>query len=230
MAQIDLSRKYSNFFAPQNQISINSEDLQQKYGITTSTLNVEQAKSTASKFAFTIDDPQAKWINTSLFEPTKTVEMKMGYGTALEMVTVGEVTAVKSIFSSSGSQQIEVSGESKTGEKAAASMVYSLVYGKTLLSFTATVTATNPPVKTATSSKTPGIKTQTSSLHCTAECIGLPEIKPGTILALSGLGSKFNQNCTVEKAVHIMDKSFGYRTRCEAKMQPRKVAVFRPNF
>ena len=39
----NLSKKYSNFFAPKNQIIINGEDILKKYGITTSTITVEEA-------------------------------------------------------------------------------------------------------------------------------------------------------------------------------------------
>lgn len=217
MPQVDLSKKYSKFIAPKNQISVNSEDILQKYGITSAILNVELATGALPKFNFTIDDPQAKWINTTLFEPSKTVEAKMGYGVTLETVMAGEVVAVKTIFSSAHGPEIEVSGEGKTAETAASSLIYSLVYSKTLLNFTATATSENPSAKAATISRTPAIKTQTGSLRCTAECIGLPDVKPGAALALSGLGSRFNMNYLVEKAVHSWDGNFGFRTRFEAK-------------
>lgn len=87
MAQGGLSKKYSNFYAPKYQIKINTQDISQKYGIAASALTVEQ-DSSASKFWFIIDDPQARWIDTPLFEPNKTVEVKMGYGAILETFLV----------------------------------------------------------------------------------------------------------------------------------------------
>lgn len=224
MAQIDLSRKYSNFIAPKNQISINNEDLQQKRGITAPSLIVEQAAEAAPKFAFTIDDPQAKWINTSLFEPCKTVEVKMGYGTVLEQVMAGEVTAVKSIFQSSRGPQIEISGEGKninSKTQFSGSPLFSLTYGNTLLSFTAIASAGKQAAKTATTPKLPIAKTPQNILSCTAECIGIPDIKVNAVITLTGLGAKFNQNYLVEKAVHSWDNFFGFRTKFEAKTHCR---------
>ncbi len=83
MSQIDLPKKYSNFRAPKNQITVGNEDLYQKYGITAVSLTVEQMPDT-SKFGFSIDDAQAKWANTQLFEPNRPVEVKMGYGSTLK--------------------------------------------------------------------------------------------------------------------------------------------------
>ncbi len=68
MPQIDLSRKYSNFIAPKNQIIVNNIDVMQNYCILCSKIVVEQTLGEITKFNFSIDDPQAKWSNSSLFE------------------------------------------------------------------------------------------------------------------------------------------------------------------
>jgi phage protein D len=221
MPPVELSKKYSNFDAPKNQISVNGEDIFQKYGISASTLTVEEATGALGKFNFTIDDQEAQWVNTALFEPNKTVEIKMGYANTLEMVIAGEITAVKTVFSSNRGPQIEVDGERKPVKAAALpvknSPICLLTYGKTLLNFTALATAKNQPSKTVVTAKLPAAKKPTSNLSCTAECIGLPDIKAGVVVALAGLGSKFNQNYLVQKVVHSLDGSFGFRTRFEAK-------------
>ena len=218
----NLSKKYSKFFAPKNQISINSEDILQKYGITTSTLTVEEATNTSPKFMFTVEDPKSAWINKALFETNKTVEIKMGYGNTLETVITGEITVVKSIFSSNRSPQIEVAGERKTAESASLPVsnrpVCSLAYGITLLSFTSIVTTENPTSKIQPIARAPALRTSTNNMRCIAESIGLPEIRAGAKVVLTGLGSKFNHNYRVEKAVHSLDNC-GYRTKFEARAQ-----------
>ncbi len=208
LATVDLSRKYSSFIAPKNVIRINQENLQQKYGITATTLTAELAVGLVSKFSFTVEDLQAKWVNTAMFEPQKPVEIQMGYGNTLETVMVGEVMTVKTVFSSSA-PTIEVYGEGKTISPAVPAPVFGLEYGKTLLDFTSTLTGAN--------------------LRCAATCIGLPDIKSGVVLALTGLASRFNMNYIVEKAVHSWDGIYGYRTSFEGKALPRTVGVFRKN-
>jgi phage protein D len=217
----DLSKKYSNFLAPKNQILINSEDILQKYGIIASCITVEEATNTSPKFTFTIEDPKVAWINTAIFEINKTVEIKMGYGNILETVITGEITVVKSIFSSKSSPQIEVVGERKNAELTSLPVSnrpdYSLAFGITLLSFTSIVTTANSTSKIQRIAKMPALLTSTNNMHCLAESIGLPEIKVGAKVVLAGLGSKFNHNYQVEKVMHSIDNC-GYRTKFEAKL------------
>ena len=218
----NLSKKYSNFFAPKNQIIINGEDILKKYGITTSTITVEEAANISPKFMFTVEDPKSAWINKAIFEINQTVEVKMGYGNTLETVITGEITVVKSIFSSNHSPQIEVAGERKTVESASLPVsnrpVCSLAYGSTLLSFTSIVTTEIPTSKSQPIAKSPTLRTSTNNMVCVAESIGLPEIRPGAKVVLAGLGSKFNHTYRVEKVVHSLDNC-GYRTKFEARAQ-----------
>jgi phage protein D len=209
LATVDLSKKYSSFIAPKNQILLNQENLQQKYGLTATILTVELTQSSTSKFSFTIDDTQAQWVNTPIFEPNKPIQIHLGYGNTLEVVLSGEVTTIKTVFSSSSASKIEIFGESKLLESNVSQTVFGLEYGKTLLDFTATLTAGN--------------------LCCVATSVGLPDIKPGVILALTGLSGKFNMNYLVEKVVHRWDGVYGYRTSFEAKALTRTVKIFRPN-
>ena len=156
----------------------------------------------------------------------------MGYGNMLETVITGEITLVKSIFPSNRGPLIEVAGEKKNASVAALPVnnqpVCSLVYGSTLLSFTSRVTAEDQTSKTAPIIRAPAGRTLTSNLRCTAQCIGLPEIKAGAIVALAGLGSKFNQNYYVEKSIHSWDNC-GFKTVFEARAQPKGHVIFRPN-
>ncbi|MCW4000747.1 MAG: hypothetical protein NWE93_10950 [Candidatus Bathyarchaeota archaeon] len=218
MAQVDLTAKYSNFYAPKNQIIVNSEDLHQKYGITASTLSVEQNPS-APKFRFTVNDPQSAWINTALFEPGQKVFVKMGYGAVLETVMEGEVSEVKSVFSADRGPQIEVLGASnprQTPRATNAVPVCTLAFGSTLLNFTAIAAAENQP-KTTAISRVPALKATAASLRCVAESIGLPEVRDSAAVALTGLGQKFNLTYLVEKAIHSWDNNFGFMTLFEAK-------------
>ena len=224
----DLSRKYSLFVAPKNQILLNNENLQQKYCIVAETLNVELVAGIKSKFSFTASDPESKWVNTVLFEPSKPLEIQMGYGNTLETVFLGEIKVVKTIFSSNGTPKIEVFGEGKSSDATVTSTgKFGLDYGKTLLNFTATQTSENQATKTLTASKL--LVSSGDNLTCVAECIGLPDIKPGVVLGLAGLAGKFNLNYQVEKTVHKWDTIIGYRTCFEAKVLPKTATVFRPN-
>jgi len=146
----------------------------------------------------------------------------MGYGNTIETVINGEITVVKSIFSSERSPQIEVIGERKTAAPASLPASnrpdYSLAYGTTLLSFTSIDTTENSTIKIQPVAKVPALRTSTNNMHCIAESIGLPELKIGTKVILTGLGSKFNHTYQVEKVVHSLDNC-GYRTKFEARVQ-----------
>ncbi len=227
MATVDITKKYSNFFAPRTQIYVNQEDIQEKYGITASFVTVEEEAGSKSKFSFFINDPQCAWIKTGLFELKKTVQVRMGYGNTLETVATGEITSVKSIFPANGSPQIEIAGEANdtidSPLPASNSPMYPLSYGGTLYSFTALTTATEQNG----TGKISATQASTGKIQCTAECIGLPDIKVGGIVALTGLATKFNQTYIVEKARHSIDNSLGFRTKFEARLQLEKV-LFQP--
>lgn len=218
MPQIDLSRKYSNFIVPKNQIIVNNIDVMQNYCILCSKIVVEQTLGEITKFNFSIDDPQAKWSNSSLFELNNIVEIKMGYATVLETVVVGEITEVKTIFPSNRSPYIEIAGEKKVSNNTLLvghnSEVYLLAYGNALLSFSASVKTSNKSNHVSTYNQE---KTKNQNLSCSGVCIGLPDIKPGTNILLSRLGKKFNQNYIVEKVIHVWDGNLDFKTKFEAR-------------
>ncbi len=227
MATVDITKKYSNFFAPRVQICVNQEDMQEKYGITASLVTVEEEAGSKTKFSFSINDPQSAWIKTDLFDLKKTIQVRMGYENTLETVATGEITSVKSIFPANGSPQIEIVGEAKdTVDRALPatnSLIYSFSYGRTLYSFTALTKATEQNGTEKILSK----QASTGNIQCTAECVGLPDIKVGSIVALTGLATKFNQTYFVEKVLHSMDNSLGFRTKFEARSQLEK-GLFQP--
>lgn len=214
MAQVDLAKKYSNFFAPRAQVIVDNQDIFQKHSITASIITVEETKEAPSKFSCIIDDSQGVWINSALFQVGKAVEIKLGYANVLVPVINGEINSVKSIFPSSSPPQIQVFGEAKLPTSPVTNPpVYPLTYGSTLFSFISTVTAEKQAQATARP-----LKISTSTVQCSAECVGLPEIKVGVAVALKGLGSRFNKNYLVERVAHSWENG-GFRTRFEAKMQ-----------
>ena len=220
MVTVDIAKKYANFTAPRTQIFVNDYDIREKYGVSASSVTVEEASGSKAKFLFSIEDPKCAWIKTGLFELNRPLQIRMGYANTLETVINGEITSVKSIFPANGPPQIEVSGNASKASVAVRvaknSSIYSLVYGKTLysFSFTAAVEEQKNIRKVSTA------KPQTSNVQCTAECVGLPDIKPGEMVVLAGLATRFNQTYQVEKVTHSIDSS-GYRTRFEARMKTR---------
>ena len=221
MVIVDIAKKYSNFTSPRTQIFINDYDIHEKYGVSASSVAVEEATGSKGRFSFSIEDSQCALIKSELFKLNNPLQIRMGYGNTLETVINGEIASVKSIFPANGPPQIEVSGDANKAHVAARSVgnspTYSLAYGKTLHSFTSTITAQEEKnIQRASTTKV-----QTCNAHCSGECVGFPDIKPGDMVVLAGLGTRFNQTYLVEKAVHSIDSS-GYRTTFEARIKKRR--------
>jgi phage protein D len=106
----ELSKKYSNFYNPQFQISVDGADISLKHLAKATSVTFEDAIDVSHRFSFTLDNPPLKWLEDGLFEPSKLVEIKMGYLDALSTMIVGEVTSLRLSFPSSGLPQLEVSG------------------------------------------------------------------------------------------------------------------------
>ncbi len=127
---------------------------------------------------------------------------------------------MKTVFSASHLPQIEISGEGKTNvASAATSPLCQLTYGKALLGLTAIAAAEARTAKATNLSRVPITNIPTTSLRFSAECIGIPDIRSGVVVALVGLGPKFNQNYIVEKSTHIFDDTHGFRTKFEGEIQ-----------
>ncbi len=220
----ELSKKYSNFFSPKCQITLNTQDLVQKYEANPLAVTVEKTSNSLDKFFFTLSDPQLTLINGEILNPGTKVQIKMGYANSLESLTTGEIKLTKTSFQSNQAPNIEVSGENQTLQTLSTSSnlvfqpVAILQYGKSLLNFNSEITAENQALET--SPKEPLLARQSLkkllNVRCSGVCVGLPEIKPGVVLALTGLGSKFSLSYVVEKSVHRLGSS-GYITVFDAR-------------
>jgi phage protein D len=196
MVNIDVNKKYHNFMAPKAQVFVDHKELFINHNILPTSISVEEGVSAQ----FTVDNASAS-INSALFKVGMTLELKMGYADVMEPVFGGKISAVKTFFSSNGPPKIMVFGKEKPDkEPIAADTVIPLTYGATLNSFTSTTDE-------ATS----------SHISCMGESVGLPDIKTGAAIAITGLSSQFNQRYQVEKAIHSFDGIQGFRTQFEAK-------------
>ena len=186
MVTVDIAKKYSNFTAPRTQIFVNDYDICEKYGVSASSVTVEEQSGSKAKFLFSIEDPKCAWIKNELFELNSPLQIRLGYSNTLETVMNGEIASVKSIFPANGPPQIEVSGNANKAHVDARSIgnspTYSLAYGRTLYSFTSTVTAEEQKsIQRASTAKV-----QTNNMHCSSECVGFPDIKPGEMVVQLG--------------------------------------------
>jgi phage protein D len=196
MVNVDVNKKYHNFMAPKAQVFLDQKDIFINHKILPTSISVEEGVSAQ----FTVDNASAP-INSMLFKIGMAFEIKMGYADVMEPVFGGEISAVKTIFSSNGPPQIVVFGKEKPAkEPAAADTVILLTYGATLNSFTST-----------TDEATQGC------IFCMGGSVGLPDIKTGVTIAITGLNGQFNQRYHVEKARHTFDGVQGFRTQFEAK-------------
>jgi hypothetical protein len=179
---------------PKAQVFIDQKDIFLNHGVAPALIIAEEGVLAQ----FTVDNASA-WINSALFKVGMALKIKMGYADVLEIVFEGKIRAIKNIFPSNGPPQILVFGKETTAKSVTADTVVPLFYGDTLNSFTLTI---DEDIKNG---------------KCMTECIGLPDIKAGVIVAVAGLGSQFNQRYLVEKAVHTFDSIHGFKTQFEAK-------------
>jgi hypothetical protein len=184
----ELSKKYSNFFSPKCQITLNTQDLFQKYGAKPLAVTVEKTSNSLDKFFFTLSDPQLTLINGEVFNPGTKVEIKMGYATSLEMLTTGEIKLTKTSFQSNQAPNVEVSGENQTIQTSQSSNsvlepVVSLQYGKALLSFKSEITAENQAIKTSPKELLLARQSLKKLLNvrCSGVCVGYLKSNPASL-------------------------------------------------
>jgi phage protein D len=112
---INLEKKYGNFYAPNFLIEIDDKDIK-SYGAEVNSVTVDNVLDNADAFNFSVNNPydpsnnEFKWLSGGNFEVGKNVTIKMGYGSNLEMMILGIITAIKYSFPAGGASQIEVSG------------------------------------------------------------------------------------------------------------------------
>ncbi len=199
-----LAKKYSNFYAPNCQITINEVNLQQPNNQIPTNVIVELAET--QKFIIEFNTATLEFVNSDLIEPNKEVIIKMGYSNNLETIISAKISSVKTIFPSSGPPQLKIEGKNavptKVIQMGKPSLIATLQFGKDLYSFSSETIS--------------GSNIENSIINCKAECLGLPEIGPDAALRLSGLGAKFSKIYIVEKVVHTFGDS-GYSTTFEGK-------------
>ncbi len=197
MVEVDVNKKYSNFLAPKAQVLVDQKDIRLNHKITPTLIVVEKGVSAQ----FTVDNASA-WINSAVFTLGMDLKVKMGYANVMETVFEGKISSLKTVFPGNGPPQMLVFGkETIANANTFDTVVVPLFYGSTLNSFTLTASDNSKKGK-----------------FCMAECIGLPDVKTGVIVALAGLGDQFDQRYLVEKAVHTFDGIHGFRTQFDAKM------------
>ncbi len=220
MSQVDINKKYNNFLAPKNQITVNNEDILEKYGIQASAITVEEAIGDLPKFNFVINDLLLLRIRNGLFELKKNVAIKIGYASTLETVVEGEITSIKSIFPSDGPPRIEISGRARNIANAILvannKPVFTLIYGRTLFNFISIASIQEQSSILAPNARASSLKVPKRNLRCSAECVGLPDLKAQILISVEGIGNTYNGNYYVEKVTHEL-KNGGYTTRFEAE-------------
>lgn len=209
------TKKIPNLYAPILQIIIEGEDILHKYNKRAATVTVEHSQTDPPRFSFTIDDDyQLNWVNSNLFEIGKSLQIRAGYADSVETLINAEIASLKTVFSSTGGPQIVVSGENNNSNSATLTQnnaaVVVLEYGDSLLNLTCETSIGRGSEKNST-------------VQISAECVGTPVIKPGATVVITGLGSRFNQNYTVEKSIHRFGDS-GYITVFNGKAQSKKIA------
>jgi hypothetical protein len=214
------SKKYSNFCSPTVGIFVNGEDVLGRHNKQEISVVVEQKLNEVSKFRFTVvDDAQFAWVSDDFFEVGKTVQVLAGYANVSEALITADIAFVKAVFSSTQKPLLIVAGETKQGTSASHAIgeglsSLTLDYGRLLLDFTCETYVGK------------SFNEKPTNVQFSGKCIGLPDIKPGSIIKIVGLGTKFNQTCTVTQAIHTIDGS-GYSTTFDAYAQPERPV--RPN-
>jgi len=107
----DIAKKYRNFYSPPTyQIILDGQDILKKYLTEITSVTFEDTRNGSDRFSFTVNDPKLEWLDSKLFEPGKTVEIKMGYLDTLTTMIIGEIISVKPSFPSNSSPEMEISG------------------------------------------------------------------------------------------------------------------------
>jgi hypothetical protein len=220
MSQVDISKKYSNFLAPKNQIIVNNEDILERYGVQASAITIEEVIGVLPKFNFAVNYPQLLMSSNKLFELNSNVVIRTGYSNNLEEVVEGEINAIRSIFPSNEPPLIEVYGQAKTSTNPTRTTsnkpLFNLTYGSTLFSFISSTSTKEQVSRAVAIARKSAVKTQASNTCCSGECVGVPDLKVRGLIALNGIGKKYDGCYYVEKVLHEL-KVTGYTTKFEAR-------------
>lgn len=112
---ISMEEEYGNFYAPAFSIEIDGKEIK-SLGAEIGGVTVDNIIDGADQFSFSVNNPynpsssEFKWSENGFFEVGKKVEIKMGYGSKMELMLMGIITSVKLLFPAGGASQIEISG------------------------------------------------------------------------------------------------------------------------
>ena len=105
-----LAKKYLDFYVPNYQILLDGIDILKTYPIGITSVTVEDVLEGADRFSLSVSDPGAMWLDSDLFEPGKSVVIRMGYVNNLTTMIQGEISSIRSSFPADGTPQLEISG------------------------------------------------------------------------------------------------------------------------
>ena len=112
---VALEQKYQDLYAPTFEIFIEGQNILH-LGVEVTDVNVDNTLDGADTFSFTVFnafDPINRELRSfveSVFVFDAEVEIKFGYGSQIETIMLGIITAVKLDFPAGGSPQVDVSG------------------------------------------------------------------------------------------------------------------------
>jgi len=105
----EIEKKNLNFYAPRFEIIIDAKNILYE-GVEIVSVTVNNQLEGPDDFHISINNPELKWLENPLFQLGKEVEIKMGYGSNLNTVIVGEISAIEPSFASSGPKQMGIRG------------------------------------------------------------------------------------------------------------------------
>lgn len=105
----EIERKNLNFYAPRFEIRIDGADILYE-GVEIVSVTITNVLEGPDSFDISINNPELKWLEDPLFQLGKEVEIKMGYGSNVSPLIVGEITAIEPSFSSTGPKQMGIRG------------------------------------------------------------------------------------------------------------------------
>lgn len=120
MSISDLSAANSNFYAPRFEIEIQGSKIETELANSIIDLSVDHKINEGALFSITVHDEfdmkdeKFKWLDDDIFSVGNTVKIKMGYGSKLEDMLLGNITGLTPSFFSGETPNIVVNGQDLT--------------------------------------------------------------------------------------------------------------------
>jgi phage protein D/phage baseplate assembly protein gpV len=102
------------FYAPRFAVRIEGVTMAADIAARVTRVAVETDLDVAGKFAVTLANPDHAVLDSALFDLGKTVEIHLGYGTALEPAMLGEITAIEPSFPADGPPVVVIKGADRS--------------------------------------------------------------------------------------------------------------------